>query len=300
MDMTIILRFAGGLGNQMFQYAAGKALAKRLGAELKLDLGWYTNPGKRAKAPRFFCLDRFHVTEPRATPAEVRRFRGHTLYGRALRKVFGRDVRINLRRIETPHDYWNLQSLHRFKGLFLHGYWQSESYFSDAREEIRAAFAAHDQGLRQSSALIREIESDNSIALHVRRGDYASEARLSQTFGTCSAAYYESSLAQAQRRLGHLRVYLFSDDAAWATHNLRLPPDVVVVAPEDDRGGLASFDLMRRCRHFIISNSTFSWWAAWLGETPKTLTFAPSPWFMNGGGDEGIVPGRWIRVDARS
>jgi SAM-dependent methyltransferase len=296
MDRTIIVRFAGGLGNQMFQYAAAKALAKRLDASLKLDLGWYEDPDP-GKARRAFCLGRLNVREPLATPLEVKRYRGYTLYGRAVRKLFGRDVRVRVRRVETARAYWDVESLRRLKGIFLHGYWQNEAYFADAAEEIRAAFPPRADG--SEAALRKDIEGTNSLALHVRRGDYAADPKLRSRFGTCSISYYEGCLAEARRRLGPLKVFLFSDDLAWAREKLRLPPGSVAVSPPQDTDGLAGFDVMRRCRHFIISNSSFSWWAAWLGETAGSLVFAPSPWFMSGEDDGGIVPARWIRADAR-
>ena len=298
MDRTIIIRLAGGLGNQLFQYAAGKALAKRIHAVLKLDLTWYESPPPGV-ARRLFCLEHFGIRELVASPSEVKRYRGRTLYGRALRKVFRRDVRLRIRRVDSAHAYWDLRRLLRLEGIYLDGYWQNERYFADVRKEIRAIYAAHGESAGQSLELRREIEGSDSIALHVRRGDYAANPALGERFGTCSVAYYEWCLSEAMKGLAHPRVFLFSDDMAWARSSIQLPQDVVVVSPENDAGGLASFDLMRRCRHFIISNSSFSWWAAWLGEAPTTLTFAPTPWFMGGTDDAGIVPDRWIKRNAR-
>jgi hypothetical protein len=141
-------------------------------------------------------------------------------------------------------------------------------------------------------------ENTNSVFIHVRRGDYVSDGRTAATHGVCSLAYYASALALLRQRLGAPPLYLFSDDLAWASQHLPLQGWAVTAVDassweQPDRVDLAEFELMRRCRHGVMANSSFSWWAAFLAETPGSIMIAPRRWFSRGS-PHGLYGPDWL------
>ena len=293
-----MIRIAGGLGNQMFQYAAGKALAARLGAETKLDTSWF-DQAMDSKAPRSYALWRFGLHDPIAAPAEVERFKGDRRVVRLSRLFFGKDVRPRYRRIDSRETLAASASPGRLSGLYLDGYWQSEDYFSDHMDAVHRYFSVAEA--TTNDGRLEEIRRVDSVALHVRRGDYESNPAIKARYSVCSPAYYESAVAVLEKRIDGAKFFVFSDDPDWAKANLRMPSNTEYVSSGiSDNDGFADFCLMRSCSHFVISNSTFSWWAAWLRENPDKIICAPDPWFRDGKDDGGIVPRGWIKIRARA
>ena len=267
----------GGLGNQMFQYAAGRALALRHGTGLELDLSVY---GER----RIFETER---------PFEL----GHLAIEVAPEKAFsslgfalGRRPQPWLRRLSG----WNTvrepdagRYDPRFATLpddtYLYGYWQSWRYFEPVAAQIRRELAPRTPLSRESRALAERLRSANSLSLHVRRGDYVTSAATNEFHGVLGVDFYARAVRHVQDRIPDLEAFVFSDDLAWCKSGLAhlgLPMTLVDV----NRGADSWQDLflMAECRHAIIANSSFSWWGAWLGDG-------------RGDGDRIVVaPGRWF------
>jgi hypothetical protein len=291
----VIIRISNGLGNQMFQYAAGKALAARLGAKVELDTSWFDSfAGNTTR--RSFALGHFGIHDAIADSEEVRLYRGRTLSGRILKRIFRKDIRRRCRCVETREDYFDLAALSRLKGVFLHGFWQSEDYFSDHRDYVRGLFksalvTAPDDGHGAISS-----PGIDSVAVHVRRGDYVANPSFTKRYGLCAPGYYESAAEDLLRRVPGASFLVFSDDPGWAADNLRLPTGTEYMSSTSDNDGYADFSIMCRCKHFIISNSTYSWWAAWLGLDPDRIVYAPRPWFGDGRDEARIVPDTWIKI----
>lgn len=277
----IYTRFHGRTGNQMFQYAVGRALAKRRGVGLVVDDRLALARGEKSLS-RIFDL---HRAEPaRMPPSKHDRPLAYTLW-----RHFG-----------SKPKYW------REKGLgfdpavlaapdetYLHGYWQSEKYFADAAEQIRADFAFPPPEGRNAE-LAEQIAGGLSVSLHLRRGDYVSNA----SHVICGQAYYDAALAELLPQLdGEPVIYVFSDEPDWARENLKLPGKPVFV---DHNGADADYEdmrLMSLCRHNVIANSSFSWWGAWLNATPGKRVMAPSRWFGKAElSNPDIIPDGWQKI----
>jgi len=278
----IYTRLHGRLGNQMFQYAAGRALATRLGVPLAIDSRGALRRGEGVLT-RVFDLP---LAEPGALPPA--KHDGFLAY--ALWRGFGRHPRFRRER--------GLGYNPAFAGwgddTYLHGYWQSERYFAAIGDVIRRDFTFPAFSTPQNAEMAARIAGTTAIALHVRRGDYL-------TLGAhvlCDQAYYDAALARVLDGLkGTPTVFVFSDDPDWAKTNLPLPVEKVVVdfnGPETD---FEDMRLMSLCRHNIIGNSSFSWWAAWLNAHDDKRVAGPVKWF----GDPklqnpDILPADWMRI----
>ena len=267
----IIVRLRGGLGNQLFQYAAGKALAERHSTELLLDLYTYS------KHPyRKFELSKFNVDAEEATREQIHQFTGGNPVIRYLNK---RENYFRCPNVFVQPHYHFYEDFFLLPGnLYLSGYWQSEKYFTPIGSIIRKQFTSKVKLDDQNSSLINKMRSENSISVHVRRGDYASAA-YSSFFGSLSPAYYEKSIEKMRREVESPVFYFFSDDPAWCKQTFSgLKAEFI----EHNKGDESFKDmmLMSSCRHNIIANSTFSWWGAWLNQHENKKVIAPQEWFQ--------------------
>lgn len=279
----IYARLHGRLGNQMFQYAAAAGLAARLGVPVALD-------SREAIRRSEGVLTRvFHL--PLEDPVRLPPARHGAFAAYAVWRLFGRSPRFRRERglgYNPAIEQWGDDS-------YLHGYWQSEKYFSHIADRIRSDFAFPRFSDSRNADMAARIGETLSVALHVRRGDYL-------TLGAhvlCDQAYYEAALSRVLDGLtGSPVVYVFSDDPGWARDNLPLPCEKVVVdfnGPETD---FEDMRLMSLCDHNIIGNSSFSWWAAWLNGNPAKRVAGPARWFGDPKLDNpDILPPGWMRID---
>lgn len=288
----IAVRLMGGLGNQLFQYAAGRALALARGAELLLDHGWFDDVGDAT--PRSYALIGYALAARRFEPERLRADVGwlarvtkrHAAPSELLRAAGWRVVRPAGRRCD----------LSVFVGdkLYLDGYWQSAGYFDSARDALLAELTLLQPPEGENAAMLARIEGSAAVAVHVRRGDYVSDPRALAHHGLCSLDYYRDAFAYVQQHIPEARPFVFSDDMQWARAQLGDWPGVCFVDHNDD--AQQDLQLMRHCRHFIIANSSFSWWGAWLAQGADKIVVAPRRWFADPAADEGdLVPAEWVR-----
>jgi hypothetical protein len=297
--VTVFLR--GGLGNQMFEYAAGLSLAKKNGAELVLDT---VHLRDRFPRPRFsyrtYDLGVFAI-EPQFT-AVSRLADGFPLPGvwlglDLLGIAFGHVLGVR-KIVHEKSSVFDPSVLAARGNVLLYGRWQSEKYFADAKDDVRAAFRFREPLAGEAKALAGKIAGCNSVSLHVRRGDYAAFKNVEQLMGKTDLGYYDRAVKYIAGRAKDPQLFVFSDDIAWCRANLELPFPATYV-DDASRGPKAAFhlELMSRCKHNIITNSTFSWWGAWLNANPGKIVIAPEHWFADGrGGDEDIIPAGWVKI----
>lgn len=291
----VIVQLEGGLGNQLFQYAAGHALALRTHTELRLDLGQLGDGRYRPYRLGIFDLEA-RPARKGEIPFEFRQPHRSPL----ARKVVGRLPRRLLEqlgggpRVVRESGFAFHDSVVRVTGdVYLVGFWQSPRYFEDAAEVIRSDLALSPGRVGVRADLAAEVGQNGTVSVHVRRGDYVSHALMSP----CSVAYYERALELLATRVQLRRVYVFSDDIAWARKELQFAAPTIFVSAPDGRSDMADFFLMGLCQHHVIANSSFSWWAAWLGRHLHGYVVSPSRWFNDATIDiRDLRPADWLVV----
>lgn len=275
-----IARLQGGLGNQMFEYAFGRATALKNSTGLALDLSQYNEDPLRR-----YTLDAFHIDARIATPREVAAFIGGNRFTRKLRDLFG-----SSRIIREPHFAFYPRALQAKSPCYLDGYWQSEKYFADIAPTLRREFILKERLSDEAEKIAAEIRQGTSISVHVRRGDYADSQ-----FALLGAKYYTRAIAKIRETVQHPKYFVFSDDIEWIRKNLAIPDAVFV----SDHGisDAEELMLMSRCVHHIIANSSFSWWGAWLDPRPEKIVIAPKKWFVLDVHDtKDLLPPGWITI----
>jgi Glycosyl transferase family 11 len=287
----VLIRLAGGLGNQLFQCANGLALCAARNARLLLDTTSY-----RRDKLRTYGLQPFAVT-PRFVPrpfvpvlaALDRRFLGRIL--RSAASVIGWDC------VRDRCQGYDPAAFPPRGNLLLEGYWQSEKYFAGVADKVRAAYAFRDPPDEVSAAWLARIASGPSVAVHVRRGDYVTNPQQNAIYGTCGPDYYRAGADVLRRTAPDAKFFLFSDDPDWAEQHLSWPGPAEVVRHNLGRRDADDLRLMAACDHFLIANSSFSWWGAWLGRNAAKVVVAPRRWFVGGPyRDADLVPAEWLRI----
>lgn len=270
----IVSKIRGGLGNQLFEYAAGRCLANMHDTSLLLDASWY----KTGKRP--FLLEQFRIAADVSWDDHSQADDG----------------------VGFNQEHWCFYTgFLKYPGYrFLSGWWQSERFFAPAAKIIRQELAFSNPELQNEARnwhrQFRATLEGPLVAMHVRRQDYIPLSEVGH-FSLLDQYYYRTAVAEFPQDSTFL---LFSDDLAWCRETMRYP-GVAFCEIEDT---LLSFAVMQMCDHFIIANSTFSWWAAWLGETPDTTIITPpaEEWFgphQRKNNETGhIIPRRWIQLRA--
>ncbi len=285
----IIARLDGGLGNQMFQYAAARALAERHDTELGLDLRVYDGPSQFD-----YGLDHFAITGRILDGSELPPSRK----ANRIRYLMWRAGLVGPDFLDQKDDAFQDGFLAAKPDTYLRGYWQSERYFADVAEIIRNEFRITTPATPENLTLADQIRSSNSVSMHIRRGDYVSDPLANATHGLCTMEYYTAALEKVSQATGALpHVFAFSDDPSWARENLEIGAPFTVVDLNDSDHQYEDLRLMSICRNHIIANSSFSWWGAWLnGDETKTVV-APRTWFRDPSKlNPDICPPEWIRI----
>ena len=276
----ICVRLEGGLGNQLFQYAAARALALRHRTELLLDTSTllrYTH----GVTPRNLELHRFRHAGRAATAREsrllpwLRRAAAVSHWLSPWRTFVEKGLNFNAAFLTLPDQ------------TYLVGYWQSFRYFEAIAQQLMQEIEPLEPLSPVSAAVAEQIDSSMSVALHVRRGDYTSLAAAAALHGVLPVSYYEAALQRVRDRIGAPRFFVFSDDMDWCRANLPLPAaESTFVSHNIGPDAWQDLVLLSRCRHHVIANSSFSWWGAWLADQrlggASRCVIAPSRWFSAG------------------
>jgi hypothetical protein len=291
---SVITRLNGGLGNQLFQYAAGLSLADRLGVPLKLDLSEFDT-----YLLRRFELDKFNISAEIATPEETAGFvinpsRFQRYYGRLVISLGLRFNRIAFKQIKFEYD----QAFGKIRyPMYLNGYWQSEKYFKSAEDKLRRELSLADQLGEASQKILDGIFQCPAVSLHIRRGDYITNPSAALIHGVCSLDYYHSAIRHVAAHIKDPHFFVFSDDPQWAKDNLKFIYPVQFVEANGPDRGTEDMWLMKSCKHHIIANSSFSWWAAWLNDRLDKIVIAPRVWFLDKKIDtKDLIPEQWHRI----
>ncbi|MDE2188786.1 MAG: alpha-1,2-fucosyltransferase [Patescibacteria group bacterium] len=293
----IIINLKGGLGNQLFQYAAGRALSLRqenktgIKVPIKLDITGY-GKDNGIDTVRRYSLEPFNTRASIANRDEIRRLKYP--FG-----VVSKGWRFFKAKILRQFNTGFVPRIFNTKGpIYLDGFFQTEKYFLDTEKEIRSDLTLKNPFSVKAQGISAQIEKTvNSVSIHVRRGDYVTDAKTNQHHGTCGHEYYSKALEYIASKIGtDFTVFVFSDDIEWVNKNLPLPyPAVYVSSP--DIPDYEELILMSQCHNHIIANSSFSWWGAWLNPHADKIVVAPKQWVRTGkDAMKDIVPNSWIRL----
>lgn len=287
----IITRLAGGLGNQMFQYAVAKALAARNNDSFKMDISFYPK-----QTLRKYELSLFNIEENIASEEECVELRGKEDFWFKLKSKLGLSIRrpVAYREELAKELTFFQESIFYLKGdVYLSGFWQNEAYFKSIREQLLANFTSKQNICEKAKSLLEMIKSSNSVSLHVRRGDYVKNKISNLHHGVCDIDYLKKAMAIIDMKVENPKYFIFSDDIEWCEEQISFLENKVFVTKT--KNAVEDLELMRFCRHNIIANSTFSWWGAWLNTNVDKLVIAPSRWFAYT--DKcNILPQEWIKV----
>lgn len=280
----ILVRVTGGLGNQLFQYAAGVALADRLCGQLKMDPGAYASEHLRR-----YRLDELLDPPDRVSAEDLQELLAPGWISRnVLRR---RPIRV----IKHHEASFRPEVLAIDHSCYLDGYWQSERYFAAIRQGLRdrIRFRGESHG---AHGLEARAASERIASVHIRRGDYVQVNALRDWHGVLPLEYYEEGLRLLDKRFALQGVFVFTDDPEWAAEQFRthLPTTIVSQPGADELRDLA---VMRACHYHVIANSSFSWWGAWLSAAEPQAVVAPRRWFATPLEDaSAIVPPGWNLV----
>ena len=292
----IIVKIIGGLGNQMFQYALGRALAHMNNTELKLDIGEFE---KHYKLHRY-SLQHLNIDAEIATSDEINRLKSgnESRLISPLLKVFRKIYKKNaVRNYVTENKFsFDASILSLGDNAYLDGYWQSEKYFIDIQDIIRQEFRLKTPPDWNNESIIEQIGTVNSVAVHIRRGDYVSDQNANSVHGTASLEYYTKAAKKIMNSTKSPIFFIFSDDPEWVKKNLNLPSSMIFVDHNGPEKNYEDLRLMSLCKHHIIANSTFSWWGTWLAKHKDQKVIAPLRWFNNDVNTNDLIPDRWERI----
>ena len=292
----IVVKIMGGLGNQMFQYAFGRAIALHYGSELFFDLNLYNEYKKDNNinyTPRDYGLSHFkNVNLSPMTPYISKR-----LFGNRLLNYI--KFRLNIKRKSIYQEKafsYNKEVFNLTNSAYLLGYWQSEKYFYDIRRAIREDFVFNYEniGVKNDELLFKIRENSSSVSLHVRRGDYLTI----NNFLLFTMEYYLEAIQIIKKKIPNPLFFLFSDDPQWVNDELKpLVENSVLVDNNFHEDSWKDMMLMSNCSHHIIANSSFSWWGAWLGSNPDKMVIAPKKWFADDRiNTSDLCPPDWILI----
>lgn len=280
----IITKLDGGLGNQMLQYSIGKSLAVKLNTNLKIDSSNLERDKDQLQGTfikRSLKLQVFDIALNEASTFE--------------KKVFKSGIYNNIKiflasRIKIPNlnIYYKEESRLFDKRLFslnanlyLEGYWPNHKYFDSIRPTLLRDFTLKHNPDKLNKNLLDLINNCQSVALHIRRSDYITNKDAANHFAKLSLDYYKKGIEFIKNKITNPIFFIFSDDVEWVKSNLKIKENFVICDVNTVDNGFDDLRLMRNCKHFIIANSTLSWWGAWLSENEDKIVIAPQQWFVD-------------------
>ncbi|MEI7767111.1 MAG: alpha-1,2-fucosyltransferase [Phycisphaerae bacterium] len=291
-ERTIHIIINGGLGNQLFQYAAGVYFAQAWQAKLRLytpgDEGW------TREYPRPYRLAVFNLPQQACPSSLFARLVRSQRYdqlpgGRWLLRILSGAHVINEFDTHgfTPADHFPIPG----HNVWMLGYWQAAGYPQTVADTLRQHLTFASPATGRNEELLHTITQQSyAVSLHIRRGDY-------QLVGgghlLLPLSYYHRAMARLSEHVPNPHFYVFSDDIAWARANLPTDCPTTFVDHNDQHHGFEDLRLMSACRHHIIANSSFSWWGAWLGKPDASVTLAPAPWVPGRPVKPAIYPSGW-------
>lgn len=292
----VTIRLMGGLGNQMFQYAVLRTMMLKYNQEGIISLKGITN-----KNHNVYSLDKFQINEniTITNTESVKSFINYLLYffyclfliklKNGYKIMNGIQPFLNnLGMYCVPDGYIKLGKIKRKKNVMI-GYYQSIKYFDEYKDIIQKELKINSPVMNSNKKIYNDIEKSNSVCVHIRRGDY-----IGTNHQVCDEQYYYKAIKLMKSKVDNPKFFIFSDDIEWVKKNMKFEENVIFV--EGNNPNYEELRLMYTCKHFIISNSSFSWWAQYLTENKNRITIAPYKWFQNKNQKVDIFQKDWIKI----
>ena len=289
----IVAKLNGGLGNQMFQYAAGKALTIKLNTDLKVDVSFFNIKLENKWTQRYYELDVFSGIKNIISDEDIKPFldvKNSNWFIRGFRNLG------KYKYFYEPEFCYTEKFFKQKNNTYVEGYWQSEKYFKSIESIIHNEFVFKDYSSITNKELANHISGVNSVSIHVRRTDYVNEIGLQQ-HGLCNVEYYQKAVKFLSEKVHEINLFVFSDDTEWTKHNLSFNFPVTFIDYNKGKESYEDMRLMSLCKHNIIANSSFSWWAAWLNHNSEKIVIAPTKWFNNKEKNtKDLIPAEWLKM----
>jgi hypothetical protein len=302
----ITVKLSGGLGNQMFQYALGRSLSLGRKVPLALDISHYNTYHDKKYALDCFNIPAtvqiggpprmyydFNLGNPLSKAKQTLKFLGGAPK-RVSEKGFSYELTGLVGSALEPAGGFDTSVLEAGKNTYLVGFWQDERYFNKHQSPLRMDFSFKEALSKNAKDLKLAINRSRAISVHVRRADYIENSVINETMEVLSPQFYERAAEQFAKKVDQPVFIIFSDDIEWCKQNLNFKHPTLF---SDKR--LRDWEdmyLMSICKHNIIANSTFSWWAAWLNQNPNKLVAAPKNWFRDKNLKDPELPEGWIKL----
>ncbi len=299
----LIARITGGIGNQLFQYAFVRSLSKKLNQKFKLDLSWYRDYNKfektndpNAATKREYLLDKFNIKENLLNPVYLSisyRLNNSPILNKIIEYP---PLRYFSYSIVAESDF-NINKIQGLHNIYLTGFWQNSDLIEEFSGVIKEEFALKNKLSEESKILLEKIESTNSVAVHIRRGDLLSRPVAVAEQPSSSEQYYYNAINKIKEKVENPEIFIFSDDINWVKNNHKF--DIPTTYIDNEGPDFEHFKLMCNCKHQIIANSTFSWWAAWLNNYQEKIVISPKWWYRDPIKNESIIriPQNWIVLE---
>ena len=281
----IITEITGGLGNQLFQYAAGLALSNKHKTQLKINSNFNSLDTNRK-----LTLTHFNIDVNQANPVEINHLYPSSSLNRKIQSILpaSRKSFYKEKKFSFQSNFSQLSS-----SVYLKGYWQSELYFSSIDLIIKEKYQLDPDCYKNASDFIQQLSSHESVSIHVRKGDYL-KAPYNSYYAELNNEYYKRAIEFLKEICPAIKAYVFTDDPTWVEQHLDLGISFELASGHKTNSMFEDFQAMRSCKYHVIANSSFSWWTAWLSDHQDKQVVAPKNWFKNIQEDTtDLIPKSW-------
>jgi hypothetical protein len=281
--MTIRIKLSGGLGNQMFQFAAGYAVAKKNNVEISLDLKRFNHRSDHDGFQLQNVFDIYSKVNFLNNPVNFRFINFKEILNK---------INISYHKFKEPHFHYTYEILDIPKHSLLNGYWHSELYFKSCSQEIREIFSFCNKLDKKNLIIANDIIKNNSISIHIRRGDYL--LKQNKNLYVNLSEYYIKAIEDSVKYYDNPKFFIFTDDPLWVTNNFNIDFSYTICDVNNGTKSFFDMHLMSLCKANIIANSSFSWWGAWLNNNRNKIIYAPKNWFNDRSiCTDDLIPNTW-------
>jgi hypothetical protein len=276
----------GGLGNQLFQFVVGYILAKKNKINLRINVESFNSYDLE------FELDKF----PEIRKLNIHKIKNYNFFAKIYLYLYNKLFLDNQEFEKSPFVFnGDLLKEKIVKNVTIKGFFQSEKYFVNYKKIVLKLFRFSKTRDKLLQKYLNLIKNKNSVAIHIRRGDYLNNPKVRYVHGILKEDYYKKSISYFKKRVKNPIFFIFSDDIELVKKTFFFFNKEKFIFI-DTKSSINDLHLMSNCKHFIIANSTFSWWGAWLSKNKHKIICAPKNWLRAKISTPDIIPDSWIKI----